>query len=268
MSLTDPEHVKSVSALFNSMHLFLLPSEYNGEPHITVDNEKFHYLTNVLRLKQGNSFDGQDLKGTLYNLKIISVSRQSLVLECKEKKVHRRKALPEITLYQCICKGKKMDRIIRQATEIGVTAIIPVISEYTIPRMDRKDIKNKIERWQRIVREAVQQSASSVVTKITTPKMLTDLEKSKDRNKINLFFHQIPLETQTLHEYLSGYPSRISLVIGPEGGLSEKETELLIEKGFRPVFLQTNILRAETAAVYGLSTVQTILMEREFWKEI
>ncbi len=263
----DPGRVKSVSALFSNMHIFLLPSEYNGQPSITLGSEKSHYLTHVLRLKPGNSFEGQDRRGNLYNLKIVSVSRQSLVLECKEKEEHRNNNLPEITLYQCICKGKKMDRIIRQATEIGVTSIIPVISEYTIPRMDKKNARNKIDRWRRIVMEAVQQSASSVVTEITPPVSLADLEKTVDRNGINLFFHQIPLETRSLHEYLSGYPSSISLVIGPEGGLSERETELLHEKGFSPVFLRTNILRAETAAVYGLGTVQTILMEREFWEE-
>ncbi len=249
------------------MHIFLLPPEYGGENRITLQGEEFHYLTNVLRFKEGDTFKGQDRKGHIYKLKLISVSKKSLILDCLIMERKEKKTLPDIILYQCICKGKKMDRIIRQAAEIGAGSVVPVISEYTIPRMDRKDSKNKIERWQRIVREAVQQSASPVVTEIENPILLSEIGKSTIPDEIKLSFHQIPLENRSLHEYLSGYPSRISLLIGPEGGLSQNETEVLQEKGFNPVFLKTNILRAETAAVYGLSAVQTIVMEREYWQE-
>ena len=249
------------------MHVFLLPPDYEGEDRITLRGKEFHYLTNVLRFKKGDTFNGQNRKGDVYRLKLISVSKKSLVLSCLKEKGNRIKTLPDITLYQCICKGKKMDRIIRQATEIGVVSVVPVISEYTIPKMERKDYKIRINRWQRIVREAVQQSASPVVTEIESPVLLSEIGKSSLPGEIKLVFHQTPLENRSLHEYLSGYPSRISLLIGPEGGLSQKETEVLQGKGFNPVFLKTNILRAETAAVYSLSAVQTIVMEREFWQE-
>ncbi len=249
------------------MHLFLLPPDYGGEDRITLNGKEFHYLTNVLRLKEGDTLDGQDSHGQKYGLKLISVAKNSLVLSCMKDEEKRIKTLPDITLYQCICKGKKMDRIIRQATEIGAASVVPVISEYTIPKIDRKDSKTRIDRWKRIVREAVQQSASPVITEIKNPVMLSEIGEISAPDEINLFFHQTPLENRSLHEYLSGYPSRISLLIGPEGGLSEKETKLLQERGFSPVFLKTNILRAETAAVYGLSAVQTIVMEREFWRE-
>ncbi len=249
------------------MHQFLLPYTFSKEPEITLTGEEFHYLVNVLRLKEDASFEGMDRDGNNYNLRIVFIGKESLVLECKPVNSRKGERRPSITLYQCICKGKKMDSIVRQATEIGVTAIIPVISEYTIPKIDTKDSGNKMERWNRIVREAVQQSASPIITEIKTPVNLAKIENYKSPDGINLFFHQRPLENRSLHEYLSGYPSRISLLIGPEGGLSESETKLLQDIGFYPVFLKTNILRAETAAVYGLSAVQTILMEREYWQK-
>jgi 16S rRNA (uracil1498-N3)-methyltransferase len=80
-----------------------------------------------------------------------------------------------------------------------------------------------------------------------------------------LFFHQHPLEQSALHRYLSHYPSDVAVAIGPEGGFSDAEIELLRSAGFSPVYLHTNILRGETAAVYALGAVQTILTERRFW---
>jgi len=249
------------------MHVFLLPEDYSGEKTFTLEGEKYHYLKNVLRLKTGDSFPARDYNGRDYILRIIDFHKNSAVTECSYVEKKTREELPDITLYQCICKGKKMDQIIRQSTEIGVKRIIPVISRYSVPVMDEKKTASRMERWNRIVREAVQQSASPVITEITEPLHLHTLGENSVPAEINLFFHQSPLENRSLHEYLSVYPSSVSLLIGPEGGLAEEEIRLLENRNFYPVYLKTNILRAETAAVYGISTVQNILTEKEHWQK-
>ena len=80
-----------------------------------------------------------------------------------------------------------------------------------------------------------------------------------------MFFHQDVLDNGTLHEYLSSSPPRISLIIGSEGGLSDRETDVLRGKKYKSVYLKTNVLRAETAALYEVSAVQTILLESDNW---
>ncbi len=250
------------------MHSFLLPEQFNGGETLILTAQEYHYLINVLRLRENDSFQGRDYKGLKYVLKIIRIQDQTVTLSCMPDTHSPRLDLPDMVLYQCICKGKKMDRIIRQATEAGVTRIVPVVSEYTIPRFNEREIRNKLQRWSRVVREAIQQSGSEIITEITQPVSLGKIKSMEQNSDINLYFHQEPLENHSLHEYLCDYPKRVSLLIGPEGGLSEKETQFLKGLGFKPVLLRTNILRAETAAVYAIGAVQSILTEKETWKVI
>ncbi|MFO7849920.1 MAG: RsmE family RNA methyltransferase [Spirochaetia bacterium] len=174
--------------------------------------------------------------------------------------------LPEIHLFQCLLKGKKMDCVIRKAVEAGVRRLIPVKSDYTIPVYDDDKENKKRRRWEAIVREAVQQSGSAVVTELSEPTELAQISNFFGKNDLALFFHHEPLDQSSLHRYLSHYPKRVAIAIGPEGGFSSRETEILRRAGFYPVHLHTNVLRAETAAVYALGAVQTILTERAFWK--
>ena len=251
------------------MRLFLLPDSFADDSSIELSGKDYRYLIKVLRYKTGTEFSGRDRNGHIYNLCITSISANSCVLSIKDLKLENT-ILPDITLYQCICKGKKMDLIIRQATEVGISRIVPVNSDFAVAKLE-KDNTGKIERWNKIKREAIQQSGSRVNTQICNPINIDEIENlsysgiDSDTKNIGLYFHQEILDTGTIHKYLSTKPERVSLLIGPEGGLSEKEIEILNDKKFKSVFLKTNILRAETAALYALSAVQTILLESENW---
>jgi len=251
------------------MRLFLLPDSFTGESTLELGGKDYHYLTKVLRYKIGTKFSGRNRDGHIYNLSIISVEENYCVLSIKDSKLENT-VLPEIILYQCICKGKKMDLIIRQATEAGISKIVPVNSDFAVAKLE-KDNTGKMDRWNKITREAIQQSGSIVNTQIYNPINIDEIEelsysdKTTAAERIGLFFHQEILDTGTIHEYLSTKPKSISLIIGPEGGLSEREIEVLNIKKFKSVYLKTNILRAETAALYAISAVQTILLESENW---
>ena len=82
---------------------------------------------------------------------------------------------------------------------------------------------------------------------------------------IKLFFHQNRLEKGSLHGYLNSSTDSICVMIGPEGGLSDEETDFLLASGFHPVYLGENVLRTETAAIYALGAVNTILLEKNEW---
>lgn len=241
-----------------------MPDTYSGVSPLVLVEDDYHYLVRVLRYKKGYEFSGRDSKGDFFNLKITDITENSCIIDVKESLTEVIK-LPEIVLYQCVCKGKKMDQIIRQATEAGVSEIIPVVSDFSVSRIDTEK-SAKIERWNKIVKEAIQQSGSGVNTLIGKPVTIDKLlEIDGSVGDIGLFFHQEVLDPGSLHGYLSSESRIVSLVIGPEGGLSSRETEILFEKKFKSVYLKTNVLRAETAALYGISSVQTILLESENW---
>ena len=249
------------------MRLFLIPEFYKGGSILELTGNDYHYLIRVLRYKKGFEFSGRDDKGNFFDLTIKEIFDDRCILEVKESVVEQVK-LPEIILYQCVCKGKKMDRIIRQSTEAGVYSIIPVVSDHSVSRLDTEK-SGKINRWRKIIREAIQQSGSRVNTQIGSPVTIDELaginESACISGAIGLFFHQEALDHGTLHGYLSSQPMRISLVIGPEGGLSDREIEVLYNNNYKSVHLKTNVLRAETATLYAVSAVQTILLESENW---
>lgn len=249
------------------MRLFLIPEFYKGGSLLELTGNDYHYLIRVLRYKKGDEFSGRDNKGVFFNLTLKDIFDDRCILEVRESAVDQIK-LPEIILYQCVCKGKKMDQIIRQAAEAGVFSIVPVVSDFSVPRLDAEK-SGKIDRWRKIIREAIQQSGSRVNTQIKAPVTIDEVPGIDDSacitGEIGLFFHQEALDHGTLHGYLSSQPMKISLIIGPEGGLSDREIKVLYDNNYKSVYLKTNVLRAETAALYAVSSVQTILLESENW---
>ena len=166
-----------------------------------------------------------------------------------------------------------MDLIIRQAAECGVFIVAPFESEYSTVHL-KKDATLKIGRWERIIREARQQSGSSTETAIRSPcKFDSLLEfwaslKEKYQKPLGILLHQEPLEKGTLHDYLGNYPDLIALAVGPEGGFSSGEVSRFIKAGFKPLLMGNTILRTETASLYGIAAIRTILMENERWKAL
>ena len=158
-----------------------------------------------------------------------------------------------------------MDLIVRQAVEAGVRSIVPVSSARSIPEPSEP----KLARWRRIAREALQQSGSAHLPDIGEPVTLRKAAGIDRRGGLGLVFHQERVAAGSLHGALfqdAGAAERGAFIlIGPEGGLAEDEVDILLEAGFRPVHLGGTVLRVETAAVYAIAAVMTILRERDTW---
>jgi len=146
------------------------------------------------------------------------------------------------------------------AVEAGVDRIVPLFSEHSLPKRTSRE-----ERWERIVKEARQQSGSPVDTRIETPEDLESAVAVWAERGPGFFFHEKPLAESSLHRYLSDIPAEAAILVGPEGGLSPKEVSFLSGKGWRPVRLGANVLRADTAAIYAIAAVQILLLEHETW---
>jgi len=244
---------------------------------IRLYEKDYHYLIHVRRLKSGMSFDAILSGGTETKIRILSTKDNILIGQCLEKEktqpgslLPAGNLLPPIALFQGLPRGAKMDLIVRQAAEAGVSLVVPFKSEYS-QTAPGKGSDEKIKRWERIIKEARQQSGSVTETKVLPPcgfdALLEYWEslKKKYSRPIGIILHQEPLENGSLHGYLRNDPDFVTLAVGPEGGFSSGELTKFIETGFRPLLMGNTVLRTETAALYGIAAIRTILLESKAW---
>lgn len=247
------------------MKQLILPSEYNGEEIYTLPKEDSHYLLNVQRRSIGFELSILNIQGVKFKGRIIDIKNNLCCLQLKkiDGKINSQK---EIILFQAIPKGKKIDLMIRQAVETGVNKIFPITADHSVPQFKTKTDKDKKrERWNKIIKEASQQSGTQYITELKPIQSFLEALKSLEKPYTGIFFHQVPMENKPLHSLLASTKDKVVIVIGPEGGLSEKEVKLLTEFNFSPALLGNNILRAETATIFSIGAVQMILNERDSW---
>jgi len=238
------------------MHRFYIQKDQIKDNEITITGSDVNHLKNVLRLKVGEKigiFDGFQNNYLCEIKEITPVAVKADILKGEKRDIESNL---KITLAQCLAKGKKMDIIIKMATELGVYKIIPVFSERSIPKIEGKEEK-KIEHWQGIAKEAAEQSGRSLVPKIESLKRIDDLNPSRYDLAI------MPWEGEkstSLKKALTGprahrQTGSLLIMIGPEGGFSQSEALRAKETGFKSVSLGKRILRCETAAVSALAQI-------------
>jgi 16S rRNA (uracil1498-N3)-methyltransferase len=257
---------------------FVLNSKPDKNGQLRFEGNDYRYLARVRRLAPGEYFPAL-LPGAAdsVSVRVLSVDNHVLIGEISEEKPVQAGTsvsgnnLPPIILFQSLPKGEKMDLIVRQAAEGGLTQIVPFMSEFSAI----KNIKStglKFTRWERIIKEARQQSGSPEPTVIRQPLSIDGLfafwEELKTRNPgaLGLLFHHLPLEKACLHGYLYKRPEIVALAIGPEGGFSDSEAQKFMTAGFKPVTIGKTILRTETAALYAQAAVRILLLERDSWE--
>ena len=238
------------------MHRFFVPKEQITKDQVIITGSDVNHIKNVLRLRVGEkigTFDGFQNNYLCEIKEITPAAVKADILKEEKKEIEPN---IKITLAQCLAKGKKMDLIIKMATELGVYKIIPVISERSIPKIEEKEEK-KIEHWQGIAKEAAEQSGRSLVPKIESLKRIDDLNPSRYDLAI------MPWEGEkstSLKKALTGprahrQTGSLLIMIGPEGGFSQSEALRAKETGFKSVSLGKRILRCETAAVSALAQI-------------
>ena len=182
---------------------------------------------------------------------------------------------PEFWLLQFIPKPQKMELIIRQAVEAGVSVIVPVIGEYTQKGAEKglvqKSLSNdgKQNRISRIIKEARQQSGSPVETKVFYSVSVEEAcgfwSSLQAEHKAALVLYERSDGTKSIYNALKNADvikkenAKIAVAVGAEGGISVQEISIMKESGFIPVHFDTNILRCETASLYGIAALQTVL---------
>jgi 16S rRNA (uracil1498-N3)-methyltransferase len=257
----------------------VLPGTRADGERILLDAETSKYLLKVLRMPRGETFEAADETGREFRCELAGLSGRRAELQLTAlsrtpiQALAAESALPTIGLVQALPKGPKLDLILRQAVEAGVSAFFPLQTRNCVAREGGIDGgSDKLDRRRKIVREALQQSGSKVMTKIlplsvveTLPARLVQ-EGFPPETSLYLICHELDLGGKDLHEYCSGHEGPVVILVGPEGGFDPVETQAFLNMGFKPLHFGGPILRTETAAIYAIAAVKTILAERGSWK--
>ena len=261
------------------MKRFILRAAPGRDGTVRLAGDDYHYLARVRRLAPGEFFPALLPDGEEALVRVRSVEGGVLAGDVQPQGdfsggIHRlpKNALPPVILLQALPRGEKMDLIVRQAAEGGVSGIVPFTSEFSIPKITGDAGAKKIPRWERIIKEARQQSGSAVATTVTPPLSLDGLFawwdnfKTERPKALGLLLHHQPLAEASLHGYLDSAPETVALAVGPEGGFSPAEAARFMEAGFCPLTIGDTVLRTETAALYGAAAIRIILLERNSWE--
>ncbi len=228
--------------------IFLPAADLLSQP-LTIRGEKAKYLATVPRSRGGDSLVVHDDRGNSYTATLTAVTPREVTAELTGKIDWNTESALQITLYQGILKGEKMDFVIQKATELGVDNIVPVVTERSQVRETRK-----LPRWTKIAGEAARQSGRNAVPRVHEIVRFDALPPSASPKGI-LFWEKGGDDlAAALGTFQGG--GDISLFTGPEGGFSEKEVASAAEMGFLTATLGRRILRAETAAVAAIAIAQ------------
>ena len=219
---------------------------------LKLDKEDIRHIRTVMRMNDGDNIEVV-YGNNLFICKLTTDDNADILEEKKENE-----KITEINLIIPVLKETKMDYIFQKGTELGATEFTPVYTERTKVKLDSKKEEKRIQRWSKICKEAAEQSKRTSIPKINKVCKLTDVNKDGLSFVCSTKENMLTIKNQLK---MQGECDKISITVGPEGGLSTNEETALIEKGFIPVSLGKRILRAETAPLFVLSVLNYELME-------
>ena len=218
---------------------------------VSLEKNNGHHLLKVLRFPVGQTITLFNGDGFDYHAIVIRTKKTCNVEIVSQQKNESESSL-DLTLAQGIAKGEKMDLLIQKAVELGVTRIIPIQTERCVVRLKVDKVVKRIDHWQKIANHACGQSGRSVIVDISLPQTLTELLNESNHNGFVLH-HRATDNLQTMEKQ-----SKATILIGPEGGLSNAEIKQSIEAGFQPLLLGKRILRTETASLVAIANMQLL----------
>ncbi len=246
------------------MSTFFVDADDITPPTIRITGDLLHHLRDSLRLRPGDFLVLNDGCGTRYRVEVTHVTSQALDSRIIDRQPEPARNSPPIILGQALIKGDKMDWVIQKSTELGAAGIAPIHSTHSVIKPNAERLEHQRTRWERIARDAAQQSERWTIPAIADPVDLAGICRhyasaplrgmlTERSSGFSLATVPLPLDPQ----------QPIVLLIGPEGGWTPDEQRFAQKQGFLPLTLGPRILRAETAAIAALSILQSRLDQME-----
>ncbi len=220
---------------------------------VTVHGSAGNHIARVLRLRAGDSLTLFNGRGGEYGGLIEEIRRDTVLVAIGDHRDTECESALDLTLAQGISRGDRMDWVVQKATELGVTRISPVFTERSVVQLDARQAERKIQHWRSIAIAACEQSGRNRVPEIAVPIGLFDLLERRTARGIALLLSP---DAEFDVSDVTGDECAATVLIGPEGGLSDIERQTAIRSGFSPVRMGPRILRTETAAVCALTLLQ------------
>lgn len=227
-----------------------------SEEQLVLQGADYHHIRDVLRLTTGDQITVCDGARNDLICRIERFDADSIKLSIQSRQENQSEPPYQVTLYQGLAKGDKMDIIIQKAVELGVSRLVPVSCRRSVVRLDDRDADRKQQRWQRIAVEAAKQCGRGQIPEIGKPLPFLAAAAAASEADIRL----IPWEGERDRDLRTELEMRseivdpqISILIGPEGGFDADEVDAALKLGIRPVTLGRRILRTETAGTAVLA---------------
>ena len=228
--------------------------ETDGQRTVNILGDDAHHISRALRMAAGERIEVCDMQKNLYLCELNGFFEGRVTAAVISEGKADTEPPYTLRLYQALAKGDKMETIIQKSIECGACEIVPFASERCVVKIDTKDEGKKIDRWQKIAEGAAKQSGRGMVP--TVKNILTFKELLSALSGTVLFCYEgegaVSIKQALKSTQIKG---DVSVIIGSEGGFSQKEAELLKEAGAISVGLGKRILRCETAPVFALSCI-------------
>jgi 16S rRNA (uracil1498-N3)-methyltransferase len=231
-----------------------------NENSFVIDGDDRHHIFKVMRMETGDKIICVGPDGETAVCEIVKITDEQVVADVVQWKDEKSELPISISIASGLPKGDKLEWIIQKGTELGAHEFIPFSARRSVVKWDEKKAAKKIERWQKIAKEAAEQSHRGIVPEIISPINFKALiEKGKD-----FHYKLVAFEEESRSGETAAFASTIQqmnqgdsllLVFGPEGGLAEEEIDLLQENDFTLCGLGPRILRTETAPLYALAAI-------------
>ena len=223
-----------------------------GRRH-TLEGDAANHIARVLRLKPGDPLTLFDGRGGEHAGRIEEFRKGAVIVAVGDRATAARESRLPLTLAQGVSRGERMDWVVQKATELGVTQILPVLTERSVVKLDASQAERKRLHWRGVAVAACEQSGRDRIPDVAIPLELHDVLAGVDSRDTCLLLS--PAATQRVKD-LKAPAGRIFVLIGPEGGLAESEQRAALDAGFAAVRLGPRVLRTETAAVAALTLLQ------------
>lgn len=236
-------------------HFFINSNNVNRNRIIIDDRENYTHIAKSLRAKVGEPLLLIDEKRIQYETVISQISSNKIELDVKKSYYSERDLKFNLFLAQSPLRSDAQNFVIEKATELGVRAVIPVITDNCA--LNRAVVEKKIDRWNRIMYEASKQCERAVIPNCENATDLLSIISSDRFDKIIAFCER--KAHLSLRDFMQKSPIKkeenVLVIIGPEGGFSKKEFELFEEKSIPMLTLGNLILKAETAVTVALGNI-------------
>lgn len=221
------------------------------------------HMLQVLRLKVGAPLILFTGDGGEFHAVIRAINKQTVSLEIDEFIERDVESELKISLAQGVSRGERMDYTIQKAVELGVNSIVPLKTQRTVVNLKGDNSNKRVMHWQKIVNSACEQCGRNTIPPVCAVEKYTSWLSGQDDSlntdkSIKILLHHCADESfSSLADLSPAGLDQITLLVGPEGGLSDEENDLALSAGFKPVKMGPRILRTETAAIVALSVIQS-----------